>query len=80
GVDGLLGEGIGIALGYGSIAAQAILDALRRGDFSFRSYRRRVLFSPLGRALLLRWGLAQIFYRLRWRMVQRALWKDFQPL
>lgn len=80
GVDGLLGEGIGIALGYGAIAAQAILEALRRGDFSFRGYRRQVLFAPLGRALLLRWGLAQIVYHLPRRTVQRALWKHFRPL
>ncbi|MFN3742188.1 MAG: NAD(P)/FAD-dependent oxidoreductase [Anaerolineales bacterium] len=80
GVDGLLGEGIGIALGYGAIAARAILDALRRGDFSFRRYQRQVLFAPLGRALLLRWGLAQIVYRLPQHTVQHTLWKHFQPL
>lgn len=80
GVDGLLGEGIGIALGYGALAAQAIREALWRGDFSFRTYSRKVLMSPLGRALLLRWGLAQIVYRLRWRTVQRALWGGLQPL
>ncbi|MFH1184050.1 MAG: NAD(P)/FAD-dependent oxidoreductase, partial [Chloroflexota bacterium] len=34
GVDGVFGEGISIALGYGRIAADAIHDAVKRGDFS----------------------------------------------
>ncbi|HWR67866.1 MAG TPA: NAD(P)/FAD-dependent oxidoreductase, partial [Desulfomonilia bacterium] len=54
GVDPIFGEGISMALGYGAIAARAIKDAFETGDFSFQDYRRRVLCSPLGRALTVR--------------------------
>ena len=40
GADGIFGEGISIALGYGLIAAQAIRDAFARNDFSFHDYRK----------------------------------------
>ena len=36
GADGIFGEGISIALGYGLIAAQSIRDAFAQNDFSFR--------------------------------------------
>ncbi|RME08089.1 MAG: NAD(P)/FAD-dependent oxidoreductase [Anaerolineae bacterium] len=62
GVDPLFGEGIGPALGYGAVAAQTIEAAFRRGDFSFRDYRRRLLRSPLGRYLTLRWAAARLVY------------------
>ncbi len=80
GVDGLLGEGIGVALGYGMIAAETIKDAFKRGDFSFEEYRRRLFSSGLGRMLLFRWALAQVLYRLPWPPLQRFLWGRLSPL
>lgn len=74
GADALLGEGISMALGYGALAAQALREAFARRDFSFRDYRRRVLFSPLGQTLCLRAAIAHFFYRLRWPMLQKVLW------
>ncbi len=64
GAEPLFGEGIGPALAYGRIAAQAVQSAFERQDFSFRDYRRRVLVSPLGRYLLIRWAVAWWSYRL----------------
>lgn len=63
GVDPLLGEGIGPALGYGKPAARAIQLAFHRNDFSFRNYRRQLLWSPVGRYLLLRYSIARVGYR-----------------
>jgi len=63
GADPLLGEGIGPALGYGATAAQAVLQAFSKNQFTFKSYRRRVLFSPVGHYLLLRWASAKVAYR-----------------
>lgn len=64
GVDPLFGEGIAPALAYGQVAADAIQVAFSRGDFSFKDYRRRLLTSHLGRYLMLRWGVAEVVYRL----------------
>jgi menaquinone-9 beta-reductase len=64
GADPLLGEGIAPALGYGQVAAMTIRDAFNKRDFSFKDYRRRILFSPLGRYLLVRWYIAWWSYRL----------------
>jgi flavin-dependent dehydrogenase len=74
GADAILGEGISIALGYGSLAARAIQSAFARGEFSFRDYRPRLRRSPLGRALTARTGLAVLYYHLHWRWFQRLLW------
>ncbi len=76
GSDPLFGEGIGVALGFGEIAAEALESAFRSGDFSFGDYRRRVLTSPLGRYLLLRWSVAWWAYRLSGSdLYMRGLWK-----
>lgn len=75
GVDGLFGEGIGPALGYGRIAAQAIADAFERGDFSFADYRERVLRSEMGKVLSRRALLARLIYRLRSPVLQRLIWR-----
>lgn len=64
GVDPLFGEGIGPALAYGQAAARSVAQAFARDDFSFRDYGRQVLFSRLGRYLLLRWWTAGWVYRL----------------
>lgn len=64
GVDPLFGEGIAPALAYGEVAAASIRDAFAREDFSFRDYRRRVLLSPLGQYLMVRWAIAWVSYHL----------------
>ncbi|MGE5250551.1 MAG: NAD(P)/FAD-dependent oxidoreductase [Bacteroidota bacterium] len=80
GSDPVFGEGISIALGYGMIAAQEIGKAFRREDFSFDGYKRRVLHSPLGHSLLMRWLISQALYRLHWRWFQRLVWWGLKPL
>ena len=75
GADALFGEGISIALGYGRLAAQAIQAAFTRQDFSFREYRASILRSELGRALQRRTWLAKLYYRLRNRFIQAAVWR-----
>jgi menaquinone-9 beta-reductase len=80
GADGIFGEGISIALGYGLIAAQSIRDAFARNDFSFRHYRRQILFSPLGQALTIRTGITHILYHLHWAWFQKFFWRVFKPV
>ncbi len=75
GAEPLFGEGIGPALAYGEVAAAAIVAAFRRHDFAFRDYRRRLLASPLGRYLTLRWAVAWWAYRLApHRAPMRVIW------
>ena len=80
GAEALFGEGISVALGYGKVAARAICRAFASEDFSFRDYRRRLLTSPLGLALVSRWCLATLVYSLRWRWFQFLLWRMLKPL
>ncbi len=80
GADPLLGEGISIALGYGSLAAQEIAESFQRNEFSFNGYRRRVSKSALGRALLMRWILARGIYPLKWKWFQILLWRFLKPV
>lgn len=62
GIDPLVGEGIAQALEYGSLAAREIARGFAVGDLSFRSWRRRVLTSRLGRTLLLYRFIADRLY------------------
>lgn len=64
GADPLFGEGIGVGLGYGAVAAKAIQRGFARHDLSFAGYRRSVLLSDVGRYLLLRWLVGLVAYRL----------------
>ena len=80
GVDALLGEGISPALGYGRIAAEEILRAFEKDDFSFRGYGERLLRSRLGGALWRRTFIAKIFYRLNTSSWQRIIWHYFSWL
>jgi flavin-dependent dehydrogenase len=64
GADPLFGEGIGVALGYGEVAAEVLEQAFSRADWSFKTYRRSVLMAPVGRYLLLRWLIAGLLYRV----------------
>ncbi len=80
GADGIFGEGISIALGYGRVAAEVIQSALASGDLSFEDYGRRVLRSPLGQALTVRTVITHILYRLHWAWFQRFFWRVLKPL
>lgn len=76
GADPLFGEGIGIGLGYGAVAANAVRHAYQHQDFSFASYRRRLLVSSVGRYLMARWLLGSVAYRLgNMDLFMRALWR-----
>jgi flavin-dependent dehydrogenase len=75
GADALFGEGISIALGYGQLAAEAIVKAFNDQDFRFRDYRKRILRSQLGRSLRRRTWLARIYYRIRSRRFQAFVWR-----
>lgn len=48
GIDPLFCEGLSHGFSYGRLAAEALVDAFRRGDFSMSGYRRAVLGSELG--------------------------------
>lgn len=75
GVDAVYGEGISLALGYGTLAARAIKEAFTTQDFSFKTYKSRVLWSRMGRALQFRTGFARLFYSVRSKAVQKFLWR-----
>ena len=80
GADPIFGEGISIALGYGAFAARQIVESFQHKDFSFTQYKPRLLRSPLGQALLVRWVTTQILYRLRWPWFQKFFWRVFKPI
>ncbi|MGD0277074.1 MAG: NAD(P)/FAD-dependent oxidoreductase [Syntrophales bacterium] len=80
GTDPIFGEGISIALGYGHIAAQALKSAFGNQDFLFRDYKRRILFSPLGRALLCRTVISRILYLNHWPWFQKLVWRHLKVL
>jgi flavin-dependent dehydrogenase len=80
GADPFLGEGISVALGYGALAAREIGEAFRSKEFSFDGYKRRVLSSALGRALIARWVVAHIVYLFKWRWFQVLVWRILKPV
>jgi flavin-dependent dehydrogenase len=80
GADPFLGEGISIALGYGALAAREIGEAFAKEDFSFDGYRRRVLKSSLGQALMTRWLLTHLIYPLKWKWSQILIWRILKPI
>jgi flavin-dependent dehydrogenase len=80
GADPLFGEGISIALGYGSVAAREIAESFQCNEFSFRRYRNRVAFSGLGQTLFARWFVSDIIYLLKWAWFQILLWRIIQPV
>lgn len=75
GADPFFGEGISFALGYGVVAAEAVADAFARQDFSFASYRRRILDDPLLSQLPTRVFLARLAYLLKWPWLARLGWQ-----
>ena len=78
GTEPLFGEGISHALDFGMRAAEETMRALRRNDFSFADYERRIALSALGRRLWFKHTVAHIaygkrgewFYRLGWRVLR----------
>ena len=80
GADPIFGEGISMALGYGAIAAQEISESIRRSEFSFGGYKRRLVRSGLGQTLFARWVITQIIYPLKWRWFQILLWRFLKPI
>jgi menaquinone-9 beta-reductase len=79
GVDSIFGEGISMALGYGKLAARSIRSAFRKNDFSFRDYHARLLFSPLGQALIVRWLITYILFSIQVGWIQFLVWVILQP-
>jgi geranylgeranyl reductase family protein len=74
GADPLFGEGISFALGYGEVAAGAIDDAFARQDFSYATYRDRLLAEPLFQQLEWRTRLARLAYLLNYPWLVRLVW------
>lgn len=80
GADPFLGEGISIALGYGSLAAREIGEAFAKRNFSFKGYKRRIFRSSLGRTLITRWLLTYVIYSFKWRWFQILIWRILKPI
>ena len=80
GADGIFGEGISMALGYGKVAAGELAQAFSTGDFSFSRYKRRLARSALGQTLFVRWAITRILYRLHWAWFQKWFWRFWKPI
>jgi flavin-dependent dehydrogenase len=65
GIDALTGEGIAVGLEHGPIAASAVAEALRSGDFRFARYARDLRRAVVGRELALDGRLAAMLYAPR---------------
>jgi flavin-dependent dehydrogenase len=63
GIDPLWGEGISFSLGYGHVAADAIVRALKSEDFSFTTYKEQLLGHEIGQELANRLQWADKLYR-----------------
>jgi flavin-dependent dehydrogenase len=63
GVDPLWGEGISFSLGYGHVAADSIVRALKSEDFTFTTYKDRLLEHEIGQELMNRLQWADRLYR-----------------
>lgn len=75
GVDPLFAEGISYAMEYGLIVAETIQDAFARDDFSFSTYRARLLHHELGRLLRRRGLAARQLYGYRIPEMWSIFWK-----
>lgn len=75
GVDPLFGEGISLALAYGDVAAKAIEHAFQANDFSYGSYRRRILTHGILWQLIWRVPFARISYWIKSRWLTRLGWR-----
>jgi flavin-dependent dehydrogenase len=75
GVDPLFAEGISYAMEYGAVVVEALKDAFARSDFSFQSYRARLLDHQLGHLLLRRVMAARHFYTHRFPGFWALFWR-----
>ncbi len=75
GADPLMGEGISFALGYGRVAAPALVDAFARQDFSFADYGDRIQADSLFGQLRTRVWLARLAYRVKSPWIARLGWR-----
>lgn len=75
GADPLFGEGISFALGFGQVAADALVDGFASDDLSFADYHRRVRRHRLLRQLPWRSRAARVAYRLNHPTVVRVGWR-----
>ncbi len=75
GVDPFMGEGISFALGYGRVAAAAVIDAFQGGNFSFSDYGQRILADPLLSQLSFRVHLARLFHGVKHRWQFEIAWR-----
>jgi flavin-dependent dehydrogenase len=62
GIDALTGEGIAVGMEQAAVAADSIVDALDRGDFRLRKYRRALRRATVGRELAIDRWLARLLY------------------
>lgn len=74
GVDPLFAEGISYAMEYGAVAAQQIVEAFRQNNFTFASYRQRLVQHPLGTMLARRTAVAKRLYDVKFWKGWRGLW------
>lgn len=76
GVDPLMGEGISLAMEYGTIAAAMVIEARRAGDYSAEQYQRAFERSWLGAKLRHLYFSTQLFYgptrRLWFTLAERS--------
>ena len=63
GIDPLWGEGISFSLGYGHVAANSIIQAFKSKDFSFTTYKEKLLEHEVGQELMNRLHWADKLYR-----------------
>lgn len=75
GVDPLFAEGISYAMEYGAVIAAVVEDAFAHSDYTFRSYRERLLQHRLGQSLKRRTAVARHLYRHQWPQFWSTLWQ-----
>jgi flavin-dependent dehydrogenase len=80
GADPLFGEGISFALGSGHYAALEIAEAVKKGDYELKNYQQRIIDSPMGRSLFIRWAISNILFPLRWKICQFFIWKTLNGI
>lgn len=80
GADPLFGEGISYALGSGHYAALEIVESLKKGDYQLNNYQQRLIESPMGRSLFIRWAISNILFPLRWKICQFFIWKTLNGI
>lgn len=74
GVDPLLGEGISFAIAYGEAAAAEINEAFKKDDFSFFTYKKRILKHPVLKQLKIRTTMSRMLYRKNGPVVSALTW------